>query len=193
MTQITQELENCRIASKFPLAKRLKAKVMFIEGDSLSRIEAETGIPKTTVHELVNAMGWRKLNSTKKGKVLAEEYIKEAAESVREWVDVLGVESQELALRGVGLARDAADDKNAKDYANAARGVHTFAQLARQSAGLDAVKPENKSSMSVFVVRVGDGIREKESINVTGTVLPETLLPPAPAVDVTSEEVEFEE
>jgi len=160
------KLENCRVAHRYPLKNRLKAKVLYIQGLSFKEIEKETKIPRSTVCDLVKAMEWQSLRGTEAGKEIAEKYLAEAQNQVKEWVEVLGVEAQELALIGTGLARDAADKGSARDYANAARGAHTFAQLARQSAGLDSKAPESgdRLSLNFFVAKVGDLVREK---NVT--------------------------
>lgn len=80
-------------------------------------------------------------------------------ERIAIWQETIAAKAGDAALNGFDLATQSASFGDSKGFADAARGVSAFTQLARQAEGLDSdAKPGSGGSISlaVFVVRPGE-------------------------------------
>lgn len=72
------------------------------------------------------------------------------------WERAMKAQARWLALRGMGLASDALDDGNARNFKDAAQGVKLFADVARGELGSGAQAGQGAPSISAFFI-VGAG------------------------------------
>lgn len=129
----------------------LAIKSMYIlQNMTAGQIAAQVGKTPPQIGGLIAAEGWgpmrRKINDT------AARTEEERATVIKAgFLQAVGVQSEELAERGMEMARTAANTGDTKGYMYAASGTKTFVGMARVAMGLEDERQAHNASLSFIL------------------------------------------
>jgi hypothetical protein len=98
-----------------------------------------------------------------------------AAALREEWRDKVATESKAISVDALALVRETVADGDPRRFNDAARGLSTMVQLARQAEGMDngAKTQDGAQTLNVWVLRVGEGGVEEARPKVERNVTPD--------------------
>ena len=154
-------------------SQSLRAMHLFMHGSTLEQIADSLSVPLPCVERWRQDFEAVRANAQGEAASEQEKQILRArrAELVSKWQSRVATESAAIAVDAFEMARDAVNVKDTRGFADAARGIGTMVQLARQAEGLDKPGAGGGSTggLSVFVLQVGEnGVRDLRPMqNVT--------------------------
>lgn len=161
--------QEIRSGKTYSRTLKLKVRRLYlIDGLSPKEISEKTDIPPQAVTNMANKHGWaaQRREAGIKASAQAED---QARAAISEALESVATRTEELVERGLDLAEHTADERDAKGFAMAAKGVQSFHAVWRLARGVDAktgASAGRGQALAVVFVDVGE-VQPPEAINVT--------------------------
>lgn len=167
---------------RYSLALRLKAKCLFLAGDTWTEISSSLGMDKAWLKSHARREGWSLLRMSHEQRTESLALVQKA---LKEWEQTISAETQQLSVAALPMIQDAIDKGSPRDLKDSAAGVKTLIDIARLSSGMDdkdrSSAAVNTPSLSMFFF---NGPTERVGIEAAK---PSMKLAEKVALDVTPE------
>ena len=157
--------------SQIPVLTRIKVRNLYLSQSLTHReIAVQVGLEERAVGKLISADGLPALKAKRTAKLVNSSDAR-TEKQLTEVEHTLADEAEEIALAGLGKARDAvqrSDRDAARDFQAYTGGVKNLVGVAKLIRSIDGVNTqEHGIGVSVFMLRCGDAKTER---NVTPSV-----------------------